>query len=145
MSIKIKPNHQKLIFLITIALITIVLILFAGIILRPRQDRATSNAEKQTAAVSEAEAPAAESAGNASENTEELNADMESETSDAEAEALPTNVPERLSYLSPEYFENQTETNGIIIGGTIIAMIILLSTGALLILEQIRDNQNLKK
>lgn len=58
------------------------------------------------------------------------------------AEATPTNVPERLAYLDPEYFENSTETNGIIIGGTVIALIILLSVLILLILERIRDNQS---
>lgn len=57
-------------------------------------------------------------------------------------EATATSVPERLAYLDPEYFENSTETNGIIIGGTVIALIILISVLILLILERIRDSQS---
>ena len=51
-----------------------------------------------------------------------------------------TYVPARLSYLDPEYFENQTETTGIIIGGTVIAVLIFFSVLILLVLERIRDN-----
>ena len=62
-----------------------------------------------------------------------------------EIEPTSASVPERLAYLDPEYFENQTETNGIIYGGTVIALLIFLSTLALLILERIRDSESHEK
>ena len=115
----------------TIVSIILVILIFSAIIVRePKRDgvRATPSAAAE-AAVESGAAEAESAAG-----TDESNAD---------ADVIPaaTYVPARLSHLDPEYFENQTETNGIIIGGTVIAVLIFLSILVLLILERIRDTE----
>lgn len=118
--------------IVTIVLIILIMIIFSAIIVRnPWRDsgRAPSPASEESAAAGETD-PSAIADG------------AEGEAGDEPIEIpAATYVPARLSHLDPEYFENKTETNGIIIGGTVIAVLIFFSVLVLLVLERIRDNE----
>lgn len=126
------PFSRNFSSIATIVSIIFIMIIFSAIIVRdPSRDagRGPAVAPEEIGRNSEA-APA----------TRENGADDDESGGEIVISAA-TNVPARLSHLDPEYFENQTETNGIIIGGTVIAVLIFFSVLILLVLERIRDNE----
>lgn len=125
------PFSRNFSSIATIVSIIFIMIIFSAIIVRdPRRDagRGPTAATEEIGLDSEA-APAIRENGSGDD-----------ESDDEIVIPTATYVPARLSHLDPEYFENQTETNGIIIGGTVIAVLIFFSVLILLILERIRDN-----
>lgn len=147
---KIMKNEQKkanlnFTWILTLAAIACVLIIFSTIIVRPAKNPPIQSAGPDDSgnapeATAEREAPVVESG----KRSLGIFIEIPDEVLD-EIEPTSASVPERLAYLDPEYFENQTETNGIIYGGTVIALLIFLSTLALLILERIRDSESHEK
>lgn len=108
-----KKNKQKGIYWIPIfSLITIVL--FALILLDPIKAPLFGNQQTQK---------------------------MESQTALGTPVPLPTltPLPEDYPHLPREYFENENETNGIILGGTILVVIILI--GILVSIRNERKNR----
>lgn len=131
-------NLHYWIVVVTMILIALVLVIFSSIVADPIQPASplalTATAEAADKSASSDRSPSIIIPG------PPLRSSLR--TREGETEATATSIPERLAYLDPEYFENSTETNGIIIGGTVIALIILISVLILLILERIRDNQS---
>ena len=139
---KANPNFT---WILTSAAIVCVLIIFSAIIVHPAKNTSIQSAgpdasDASPEAAAELEAPVVESG----KRSFGIFIEVPDEVPD-EIEPTSAAVPERLAYLDPEYFENQTETNGIIYGGTVIALLIFLSTLALLILERIRDSESHEK
>ncbi len=133
---KIPENIHNWTVVVTMIFIALLFIIFSSIVADPRQ---SANAPALTATAESS----AESALMGKNATVIPGAPLHTSlrTNGSGTEPTVTSVPERLAYLDPEYFENSTETNGIIIGGTVIALIILISVLILLILERIRDSQ----
>ena len=135
---ELKKANPNFTWILTSAAIVCVLIIFSAIIVHPAKNTSIQSAgpdasDASPEAAAELEAPVVESG--------KRSFGIFIEVPD-EIEPTSAAVPERLAYLDPEYFENQTETNGIIYGGTVIALLIFLSTLTLLILERIRDSEN---